>query len=184
MAVMGAILATVAACQSDRLTPERIGPSPPPGTPEIAQSVDGLTVGHRLMAAGEYELALHAYYRAAAEQGLTTDVLSAIGAANLKLGRLHQAETEFRAALKQNPNFVPALNNLGVVLMSLGKYSEAKQYFQAAFALDSGHSDLIRENLIRAIALMDKSVYADTQNLSGFDLVRRGDGQYLLLKTK
>ena len=35
------------------------------------------------MAAGEPELALKAYYRAAAEQGIDADVLSAIGSANL-----------------------------------------------------------------------------------------------------
>ena len=53
---------------------------------------DGLIVGHRLMAAGEYELALDAYYRAAAQQGLNVDTLSALGSANLRLGRLGQAE--------------------------------------------------------------------------------------------
>ncbi|MDO8881688.1 MAG: tetratricopeptide repeat protein, partial [Pseudotabrizicola sp.] len=34
-------------------------------------SVDGLIVGHRLMAASEYDLALKAYLRAAGEQGFT-----------------------------------------------------------------------------------------------------------------
>jgi hypothetical protein len=41
----------------------------PPGTDRAGSGVDGLTVGHRLMEAGEYELALKAYLRAAAEQG-------------------------------------------------------------------------------------------------------------------
>ena len=36
---------------------------------------DQLTVGHRLMAAGEYELALSSFSLAAAEQGLTPEVL-------------------------------------------------------------------------------------------------------------
>jgi hypothetical protein len=36
------------------------------------------------MAAGEYELALKAYLRAAAEHGLNVDTLSAIGSANLR----------------------------------------------------------------------------------------------------
>lgn len=185
IAALGAILALFAGCQNDgRLTPERIGPPPPPGTPEVRDAVDGLVVGHRLMAAGEYELALRAYYRAAAQQGLNADVLSAIGSANLKLGRLGQAENDFRAALKQNQVFVPALNNLGVVLMNEGRFAEAKEVFQQAFALDSGHSDLIRENLRRALALMDKSSYSEAQNTSGFELVRRGDGRYLLLSTK
>lgn len=175
----------MAACQtSGRLTPEHVGPPPPPGTPQVTEAVDGLVVGHRLMAAGEYELALKAYYRAAYDHGLNTDTLSAIGAANLKLGRLGQAEHDFRAALEQNQTFVPALNNLGVVLMEEGRFAEARLVFQQAFALDSGHSDVIRENLTRALALMGNSGYSPPEDTSNFDLVRRGDGRYLLLSTK
>ena len=48
----------------------------------------GLIVGHRLMDAGEYELALKAYLRAASEEGVNADVLSAIGSANLRSGGL------------------------------------------------------------------------------------------------
>ena len=44
------------------------------------------------MAAGQYELALDAYLRAAARDGFTIDTLSALGTANLRLGRLGQAE--------------------------------------------------------------------------------------------
>ncbi len=36
----------------------------PPRRDGSRQGVDGLEVGHRLMEAGEYELALKAYYRA------------------------------------------------------------------------------------------------------------------------
>ena len=46
-----------------------------------------MTVGHRLMAAGEPELALKAYLRGAGEVGINADVLSSIGSANLALGR-------------------------------------------------------------------------------------------------
>jgi hypothetical protein len=40
-----------------------------PGIDTDAASVDGLIVGHRLMASNEPELALRAYYRAAGELG-------------------------------------------------------------------------------------------------------------------
>ena len=63
----------------------------PYGADANGQGVDGLLVGHRLMAAGEYDLALRSYLRAAGEQGVNVDVLSAIGSANLQLGRLGQA---------------------------------------------------------------------------------------------
>jgi Flp pilus assembly protein TadD len=146
------------------------------------QAVDGLTVGHRLMAAGEHELALKAYLRAAADRGgVDVDILSALGSANLKLGRLGQAEQLLRRALEQDAAFVPALNNLGVVLMEKGETGEARRVFEQAFAQDSGKSDSIRENLRLAIALTDQNRYAEINEKQGFSLVRRGRGDYLLL---
>jgi Flp pilus assembly protein TadD len=148
------------------------------------QGVDGLAVGHRLIEAGEYELALKAYYRAAAEQGINSDVLSAIGSANLKLGRLNQAEKILRRAIEQDPTFVPAINNLGVVLMEFGRFGEARAMFQKAYALDSGSSDEIRDNLRLAIARSELSVYDGSvaaEDAPMFNLVRRGTGDYVLL---
>lgn len=151
-----------------------------PGTAR-GEDVDGLTVGHRLMAAGEYELALRAYYRAAAEQGATVDVLSAIGSADLKLGRLNQAETVLRDAIRKDERFVPAWNNLGVVLMDQGKYAEASRVFRTAYALDNGSSELIRDNLRLALAKMNATEQDTPLPDSTFKLVRRGAGEYRLL---
>ena len=145
--------------------------------------MDGLIVGHRLMAAGEYELALKAYLRAAGDTGTTVDVLSALGSANLHLGRLGQAEKLLRRAIKEEQTFVPAWNNLGVVLMEQQKHAEAARVFQTAFALDSGNSDEIRENLRRALAKIENPAYTAENNDEAFDLVRRGRGQYLILST-
>lgn len=154
-----------------------------PGTARGDRGVDGLTVGHRLMAAGEHDLALRAYLRAASERGIDADVLSAIGSANLSLGRLGQAEQILRRALEIDPDFVPALNNLGVVLMEKGETGEARRVFQRAFALDSGNSDSIRENLRLAIARSENIAYTASKENESFTLVRRGRGQYLLLST-
>ena len=153
----------------------------PPGIDSRADGEDGLIVGHRLMDAGEYELALKAYMRAASERGINVDVLSALGSANLHLGRLGQAESLLRQAIKADPSFVPALNNLGVVLMEQGKAGEARRVFQQAFALDSGETDSIRENLRLAIARSESSVYAEPQEEPDFTLVRRGQGRFVLL---
>ncbi|MCC0064445.1 MAG: tetratricopeptide repeat protein [Defluviimonas sp.] len=157
-------------------------PFAPTGRVNAADSVDGLIVGHRLMAAGEFELAMKAYLRAAAEQGPTVDVLSAIGSCNLKLGRLGQAETMLRRAIEADETFVPAWNNLGVVLMEKGEVGEASRVFQTAFALDSGQSDSIRENLRRALAKLKNPAYVEPETYN-YDLVRRGNGEYLLLST-
>jgi Flp pilus assembly protein TadD len=137
------------------------------------------------MEAGEFELALKAYYRAASERGINSDVLSAIGSADLKLGRLNQAEKVLRRAIEDDPTFVPAINNLGVVLMEQGKFGEARAMFQKAYALDSGTSDNIRDNLRLAIARSEKTVYGDPVVVEDsepvFNLVRRGEGDYVLL---
>ena len=143
--------------------------------------LDGLIVGHRLMAAGEYELALQAYMRAAAQQGLNVDTLSALGSANLKLGRLNQAETLLRRAVEEDPEFAAAWNNLGVVLIERGNIPEAAQVLRRAYATDNGNSDQIRDNLRLALSKLDNSGYADPNQNETFQLVRRGTGDYLIL---
>lgn len=153
-----------------------------PGLDTRRDAVDGLIVGHRLMASGEYELALKAYYRAAGKDGLTVDVLSALGSANLKLGRLGQAEKLLRRAVKKDEKFAPAWNNLGVVLMESGQTAEAERVFRIAFAQDSGDSPQIRENLRLALAKLENPGY-DLENNTTFALVRRGSGEYQLLAT-
>jgi len=146
------------------------------------ESVDGLIVGHRLMSAGEYELALKSYLRSAADHGLTVDVLSAIGSANLHLGRLGQAEKMLRRATQVDETFVPAWNNLGVVLMETGQFGEAARVFRVAFALDNGNSPEIRENLRLALAKLENPLYDEGDNYN-FALVRRGAGDFLLLSS-
>ena len=173
-------LATLAACSPGGL-------NRPDGVyaPGVAgeSDIDGLLVGHRLMAAGEFDLALRAYTRAAAQQGLNVDTLSALGSANLRLGRLGQAEKLLRRAVAEDPDFPPAWNNLGVILMEKGEYPEAAQVFRRAFATDNGNSDAIRDNLRKALALVENSSYVDPNENAQFQLVRRGSGQTILLQS-
>jgi len=154
-----------------------------PFAPGIAgeSDIDGLIVGHRLMAAGEYELALRAYSRAATQQGFNPDTVSAIGSANLKLGRLNQAERWMRRATEEAPEFPAAWNNLGVVLMERGKIAEASEGFRRAFATDSGNSDQIRDNLRVALAKLDDATYGEGNKNDQVQLVRRGTGDFVLL---
>lgn len=177
------LVMAVAACEnSGGLSQSDDSPfAPPQAAAGAEQSVDGLVVGHRLMAAGEYELALKAYLRAAATEGVNVDVLSAIGSANLQLGRLNQAEQILRRATEFDETFPPAWNNLGVVLMEKGEYGEASRVFRLAFALDSGQSPEIRDNLRLALAKLDNTPYSAAED--NFRLVRRGPGFYQLLST-
>lgn len=133
------------------------------------------------MAAGEYELALKAYNRAAAQQGLNVDTMSAIGSANLSLGRLGQAERWMRRAVEEDPTFPPAWNNLGVILMEKGQVAEASEVFRRAYAADNGNSDEIRDNLRLALANLanpDNNQLEENQN---YNLIRRGTGDYVLM---
>ncbi len=181
-AILIAALAALSACETldrDTLSGDNLAPS---GTPELDEVVDGLVVGHRLMAAGEYELALKSYTREINNQGLSADILSAIGSANLKLGRLKQARKFLEQSTEQDPDFVPAWNNLGVVQTSLKDYVGAHQSFRAAFALDNGASEEVWQNLLLAINNLKNNEAADPDQ-TNFDLVRRGNGRYLLLET-
>lgn len=176
---LGLLLITLAACTPGGLNRSSDGVFAPGVTG--SGNVDGLIVGHRLMAAGEFELALKAYNRAAAQQGLNVDTMSAIGSANLNLGRLGQAERWLRRAVEEDPSFPPAWNNLGVILMEKGETAEASEVFRRAFAADNGNSDEIRDNLLLALANLenrDNTVVEDNQN---FNLIRRGAGDYVLM---
>lgn len=182
---VGIILALglMAACDTaGGLRSSSDSPYAPSGVNRSAESIDGLLVGHRLMANGEYELALKAYLRAASEQGINADVLSALGSANLRLGRLGQAERLLRQAIEVDETFVPAWNNLGVTLIEQGKIGEAERVFRTAFALDSGQSAEIRDNLRLALEKLETPEYVEEEN-STFALVRRGSSEYLLLST-
>ncbi|MEJ2036016.1 MAG: tetratricopeptide repeat protein [Maritimibacter sp.] len=170
----------LSSCDSGSGLGNRGGDGYAPDAVAPGESVDGLLVGHRLMEAGEYELALKAYTRATLEHGITVDILSALGSANLKLGRLGQAETLLRQAVKKDDEFIPAWNNLGVLLMNIGEYGEAERVFRIAYGLDSGKTDSIRQNLILALAKI-KNISYDAPDNAQFALMRRGQGDYLLL---
>lgn len=177
-------LILLAACQTapGRLSNDRVGLAAPVGTAR-GQSVDGLTVGHRLMAAGEYELALAAYNRAIGETGLTSEVLTGIGSADMKLGRLGQARDVLYAAIDKDGRNVPAWNNLGVVLIGLQEYAEAREAFKVAYSLDAGQSAEIRQNLI-LLGQFDIAPGVEFPSEDEFVLVRGGNGVYFLLSPK
>lgn len=135
-----------------------------PGIDPNAAEVDGRIVGERLMANSEYELALEAFQRAAARDGFDAEILSAMGVANFRLGRLDQSISLFNRALALEPNWPGLLNNLGVALMETGAYAQAAGIFQKAVALDNGENDSIRENLRLALENHDQSQYSAEKN--------------------
>lgn len=151
-------------------------PLAPPGLARGPDIVDPLVVGDRLMAAGEPELALESYIRAAAgPRRPTTQVRVAMADANLGLGRLGQAERLLRDVVAEEPRNAPALNNLGVVLLERGETGEAHGLFRSAFALQP--SPEIRENLRVSGARLAGAVYTEPRD-DAFTLTRRDNGVY------
>lgn len=175
-AVFAIVLLLAACAPSPQQAP--FAPGPVPGAPS---EVDPLLVGHRLMDAGEYDLAHRAYTRAGAQRGLDADVLAALGSAELALGRLGTAERLLRRAVESDEATPEMWNNLGVVLVEKGDYLEAEQVLRRAYALDNGTSDAIRDNLRLALAKSQDSGY-DEELEREYKVVRRGGGQYLLRK--
>ena len=153
-----------------------------PGVDLKKDAVDGVEVGNRLMLASEYELALDAFTRAALDQGMTPEILTGLGTANLGLGRLGQSEKLLRRAVVAAPDWPEAWNNLGVVLMEQGEIGEATQIFRKAYALDNGESDSIRDNLRLALAKIENYGNDSVQN-QDYKLVRRGSSDFLVRKT-
>lgn len=156
-----------------------------PFAPDVDRSkeaVDPVLVGWRLMEAGEHELALQSFYRAAADTGATSDLLAAAGTANLGLGRLGQAEDLLRQSLDMEPDHAETWNNLGIVLMEKGALPEAELIFKKAYALDNGESDAIRDNLRLVLAKAENPDY-DDEKVQEYKLVRRGSSDYLIRQT-
>jgi tetratricopeptide (TPR) repeat protein len=153
-----------------------------PGVDQRGEAQSGVEIGHRLLAAGEYELAIKAFNRAALNKGaLDAEILSGLGTANLGLGRLGQAENLFRRATTEFDAWPEIWNNLGVVLMERGKTTEAVQVFRKAFALDDGESTLIRDNLRQAITTLENSATVGQNNKNNqYKLVQRGSGDFVL----
>lgn len=162
----------------DRIDLAENGPFAP-GVDPRGEAVNGVEVGHRLLAANEYELAIKAFNRAALEQGMDGEILSGLGTANLGLGRLNQAERQLRRATTDFDPTPEDLNNLGVVLMEKGETAEAVEYFRRAFALDDGESTLIRDNFRQALAKSENSVSL-SHNDNGYKLVRRSSSDYVI----
>ena len=59
-----------------------------------------------------------------------------LGIAELKLGDMSMARRQFAEAVKRNPDYVDALNNLGAVYCLQRKYKSAVHYLKEALALD------------------------------------------------
>lgn len=68
--------------------------------------------------------------------------------------QLPEAVAELREALRLDPSFVKAWNDLGVVMEALGNYSDAMQCYGRAIQLDTRHLEA-RTNLLALTIQID-----------------------------
>ncbi|WP_010139785.1 tetratricopeptide repeat protein [Oceanicola sp. S124] len=179
--VLALPLLVLTGCGSPPSQPDLSSPYAP-GLDPRGEAVDGLVVGDRLLAAGEYELAIDAYTRAALVHGLTPEIYAGIGTANLQLGRLGQAEEQLRLAARAPDTPPEVWNNLGLVLVGKGEVAEGAAILRRAYALDNGGSDAIRANLRLALAMLGERPYDDGQEQE-FQVVRSGQSVYKIRTT-
>lgn len=175
-------ISAVVSCGPQEATLDLEGDPYPPGLDLSKEAVDGLEVGHRLMAAAQYDLAVDAFTRAALDQGMTPEILNGLGTAYMGLGRLGQSEKLLRRAAEAAPEWPEVWNNLGVLLMERGETPEATLVFRKAYALDDGQNDSIRDNFRLALAKMENADNTVGQS-EEYKLVRRGSSDFLIRKT-
>jgi len=151
---------------------------------DAEKGASNIEVGHRLIAAGEYELAIRSFNRAALERGtLDAEILSGLGTANLGLGRLGEAEKLLERAVEQDDAQPVDYNNYAVLLMEKGRTGEAIAYFRRGFALSNGENIAIRDNLRLALAKSENSVTQEPEKQSDYKLVRRGNSDFVIRPT-
>ena len=151
---------------------------------DAEKGASNIEVGHRLIAAGEYELAIRSFNRAALERGtLDAEILSGLGTANLGLGRLGEAEKLLERAVEQDDAQPVDYNNYAVLLMEKGRTGEAVAYFRRGFALSNGENIAIRDNLRLALAKSENSVTTGPEKQSDYKLVRRGNSDFVIRPT-
>ncbi len=107
-------------------------------------------LGTILMGRGQYKEAAGEFHRAVEIDG-NPQAWCNYATALMNMGRLNDAEKEFRNLLKDNPISPMAHNNLGNLLMSQGHLPEAIAEYREALRIDSGYPSA-KQNLEQALS--------------------------------
>ena len=100
----------------------------------MTASAQLLNRGREHYLAREYDRAERYLSELAREQLAYADVYDMLGVIYHQQGRLIDAETAFKEALRINPAYTEAALNLAVTLNDLGKYRDAKEIYERAMA--------------------------------------------------
>ena len=94
-----------------------------------------------LVERGDADAAIEPLMQAAAVLPASAIVRGNLAAALRRKGLRREAEREYREALRLEPDYLPALTGLGVILLEAGQPQEAAKLFGRAATLDTRSSD-------------------------------------------
>ncbi len=94
-----------------------------------------------LYSAGELDTARRAAAKLVEEFPQIAMLHNILGAINARQGNQTEAVTHFSSAIKSNPNFSDAYNNLAVALKSLGRHEEAVENYKKAIAIKPDYAE-------------------------------------------
>jgi Flp pilus assembly protein TadD len=143
-----------------------------------AQPESFLSLGNRMLAAREPDLAMKAFLSSMSVEGISVEAMTGAGIAAKQQGLLKSARRYFEQARKLAPDSVLTHNNLGVVLYMMKEYYPARNEFRSAFALSSGRSGIAERNLNRVeakIARIEK--IPEEGSITSQETIHREDGE-------
>ena len=93
-------------------------------------------LGWALRKLGRYNDALEAFNKAVELGDYDIDTRNEIAICHMELGDLKAAQSELEKALREDPENIKIISNLGVLALKKGKNSEAKAFFRTVLELD------------------------------------------------
>lgn len=168
------LIAATAGCQQ---TASNGGQSPAAAT----AALDHTSIGVRLLAANQPNMALTSFNRALGEDGPTAEALTGAAIANMRIGRGGVAVRLLESAIGVDNDYAPAHNNLGVALYDEGDYIGALAAFQRAHQLTGGTDNAVATNLDMAeFVIADTAATTPQLDEAEFDVILYGNGLYRL----
>ena len=154
-----------------------------PVTVEPRRAETYLSVGKRLLAAGEPDLAIKAFLRSINNEGVSAQAMTGAGIGYQRQGLLTTARRYFEQATRLAPNSTITHNNLGVVLYKLKEYYPARNEFRSAFALSNGTSEMAERNLNRTETMIAAiETIPETDLAISHGVINLGGGEYRLVE--
>lgn len=103
--------------------------------PDNVKSLNSL--GNLYYASGKFKEAIEAYYKAISISSGSTNILNNLADINLyKMNNISEAKSYLKKAIDLDPDFMPALNNLGNAFMLSGETAEAEKIFNEIILKD------------------------------------------------